>query len=91
MDWLSFDYKHSLDIKEAATRVAAASKELGASYQLVITKSSRRVDLEGKLLRGHLNVHYNKVSVSIALAGKVTPTRASVKAGITRALDHHFR
>lgn len=90
MDWVSFDYKHSLGIREAGTRLAAASEALGAGYRLEVTRKRGRVDLDGKLLRGHLEVHKDKVSVYIALIGPVTPTKASIEAGIRKALDQQF-
>jgi hypothetical protein len=90
MDWVSFDYKHSVDIKVADTKLAAASKALGASYQLGVVRKKGRVDLEGKILRGHLQVHKNKVSVHIALIGPVTPTKASMETGIRKILDQQF-
>ena len=90
MDWVSFEYKHSLGIREATTRVTAASVALGASYGLDVVRKKGRVDLDGKLLRGHLDVHKEKISVQVALIGPVTPTRASIEAGIRKALDQEF-
>jgi hypothetical protein len=90
MDWVSFDYKHSLGIKEAGTKLAAASETLGASYKLAVIRKKGQVDLDGKILRGHLQVHKNKISVHIALIGPVTPTKASIETGIRKALDQQF-
>ena len=90
MDWVSFEYKHSVDIKEADTKLAAAAKALGANYKLGVVRKKGRVDLDGKILRGHLQVHKNKVSVHLALIGPVTPTKASIEAGIRKALDQQF-
>jgi hypothetical protein len=90
MDWLSFDYKHSVNLEEAVTKLAAASKMLGATYNLEVTRKKRRVDVDGKILRGHFEVHKKKVSVSIVLVGPVTPSRTSVAAAIRKALDRQF-
>ena len=90
MDWVSFDFKHSLDVKEADARLAAASKVVGACYQLDVTRKKGRVDLDGKVIRGYLQVHKGKVSVHLSLIGPVTPTKASVEAGIRKALDQQF-
>ena len=90
MDWVSFDYAHSLGPAEAMARLAAAAKQLGSAYQLEVTQAKGRVDLAGKLLRGHVSVHKSKVSVNIALVGPVTPTKASVEAGVRKALDKQF-
>jgi hypothetical protein len=90
MDWVSFDYEHSLGIREATSKLAAASASLGASFDLEVSRKRGRVDLDGKLMRGHLDVHKGKISVTVALIGPVTPTKASVEAGIRQALDQEF-
>lgn len=90
MDWVSFDYAHSLSQAEAMAKLSAAAKQLGSAYQLEVTRAKGRVGLAGKLLRGHALVHKGKVSVSIALVGPVTPTKASVEAGVRKALDEQF-
>ena len=91
MDWLTFDYNHSLEIDEADEKAAAASEALGTTYGLEVTRTKRRIDVVGKVLRGRLEVHKKKVSVHLALVGQVTPTRASVKAGIRKVLDQQFK
>jgi hypothetical protein len=90
MDWVSFDYAHSVSPTAAMTKLSAAAKQLGAAYQLKVAKTKGRIDLAGKLLRGHAAVHKNKISVSIELIGLVTPTKASVQAGVRKALDEQF-
>ena len=90
MDWVSFDYAHSLSPAEAMAKLSAAAKQLCSAYHLEITWTKGRVDLAGKALRGHASVHKSKVSVSIALVGPVTPTKASVEAGVKKALDEQF-
>jgi hypothetical protein len=90
MDFVSFDYTHSLSLAEAMTKLSAAAEQLGSAYQLDVTRTRWRFDFSGKMLRGHAKVHKDKVSVSIALVGQVTPTKASVEAGIRKALDGQF-
>jgi putative polyhydroxyalkanoate system protein len=90
MDWVSFDYKHSLSQTAASARLSAAAAKLGARYQLEVARKKGRVDLSGKLLRGHALVQKDRISVEIELVGPVTPTKSSIEAGIRKALDQQF-
>jgi hypothetical protein len=90
MDRVSFDYAHTLSLAEAGVKVTKVAKALCDSFKMEMTKGKGRVGLSGKAFRGHVAIYRNKLNVSMSLVGVVTPTRASVEAGIRQALDKQF-
>ncbi len=90
MDWVKFDYPHSVGLSEAAAAVATAAQAICSRCRLEMTRKRNRADLSGKVMRGSITAHKDRISVSMVLVGQVTPTRASVEAEIRGALDRQF-
>ncbi|HOX05322.1 MAG TPA: hypothetical protein PK280_02890 [Planctomycetota bacterium] len=90
MDWVRFSYPHSASPAEAATKVAAAASAICSRCQLEMTTGKNLTTLSGKIMRGSISSRRNELNISIVLVGQVTPTRASVEAGIREALDRQF-
>lgn len=90
MERLSFDYAHTLSLAKARAKASTAARALCASHSLKMTVTEGRIHLDGSLLHGHIDVHKGKASVSVTLAGEVTPTADSVEAVIRKALDRQF-
>jgi hypothetical protein len=90
MERVSFDYAHSLGLTEAGARLTKAAKALCSNFRMEMTRGKARVNLSGKAFRGHVSIYRDRLNVSMALIGDVTPTRASVEAGIRKVLDEQF-